>query len=85
VINLHLRNEFFYKLEKYLKVHLFNLQIYAGWGIWHYFIVALCGLLSLAEASTSLTVPIIAPLIACDLKLNRDQAAMPIATSNFGI
>ncbi|XP_011873769.1 PREDICTED: synaptic vesicle 2-related protein-like isoform X2 [Vollenhovia emeryi] len=56
-----------------------------GWGIWHYFVVALCGLLSLAEASTSLTVPTVAPLIACDLKLNRDQATMPIATSSFGM
>ncbi|KYN32760.1 Synaptic vesicle glycoprotein 2A, partial [Trachymyrmex septentrionalis] len=55
-----------------------------GWGIWHYFIVTLCGLLSLAEASTSLTVPIVAPLIACDLKLNRD-AIMPIATSSLGM
>lgn len=58
---------------------------FKGWGVWHYFIVALCGLLSLAEASTSLTVPIVVPLIACDLKLNRDQATMPIATSSFGI
>ncbi|XP_018305499.1 synaptic vesicle 2-related protein [Mycetomoellerius zeteki] len=56
-----------------------------GWGIWHYFIITLCGLLSLAEASTSLTVPIVAPLIACDLKLNKDNAIMPIATSNFGM
>lgn len=45
----------------------------------------MCGLLSLAEASTSLTVPIVAPLIACDFKLSREQATMPVATSSFGI
>lgn len=58
---------------------------FQGWGVWHYFIVILSGLLSLAEASTSLTVPIVAPLIACDLKLTKDQATMPIAISSFGI
>jgi len=56
-----------------------------GWGTWHYFLVFLCGLLSLAEASTSLTVPIVAPLIACDFKLSREQATIPVATSSFGI
>ncbi|XP_072767029.1 synaptic vesicle 2-related protein [Anoplolepis gracilipes] len=56
-----------------------------GWGIWHYFVVALCGLVSFAEASTSLTVPIVTPLIECDLKFNRDQATMPVATSSFGM
>ncbi|KAM0727149.1 Synaptic vesicle 2-related protein [Formica fusca] len=56
-----------------------------GWGVWHYFVVALCGLVSFAEASTSLTVPIVVPLIECDLKLNRDQAIMPVATSSFGM
>ncbi|EZA57226.1 Synaptic vesicle 2-related protein [Ooceraea biroi] len=57
----------------------------AGWGIWHYFVVTLCGLLSLAEASTSLTVPIVAPLIACDFKLSREQATVAVATSSFGM
>ncbi|KAH0952841.1 hypothetical protein HN011_001380 [Eciton burchellii] len=56
-----------------------------GWGTWHYFLVLLCGLLSLAEASTSLTVPIVAPLIACDFKLSREQATIPVATSSFGM
>ncbi|XP_029172698.1 putative transporter SVOPL [Nylanderia fulva] len=56
-----------------------------GWGIWHYFVVTLCGLLSFAEANTSLTIPIVAPLIECDLKLNRDQVALLVATSSFGM
>lgn len=62
-----------------------RLKFNIGWGVWHYFVVALCGLVSFAEASTSLTVPIVAPLIECDLKLNKDQATMPVATSSFGI
>nr|XP_012221287.1 PREDICTED: synaptic vesicle 2-related protein-like [Linepithema humile] len=56
-----------------------------GWGLWHYFLIILCGLISLAEASTSLTVPIVAPIIACDLKLSKDQAIMPIAISSLGM
>ncbi|XP_014474143.1 PREDICTED: putative niacin/nicotinamide transporter NaiP [Dinoponera quadriceps] len=56
-----------------------------GWGIYHYFLIILSGLLSLAEASTSLTVPIVAPFLLCEFKLNKDQATMPVATSSFGM
>lgn len=64
---------------------MYILFLDAGWGIYHYFLIILCGLLSLAEASTSLTVPVIAPLLACDFKLNPNQAVMPVATSSLGI
>ncbi|KAL0104080.1 hypothetical protein PUN28_017049 [Cardiocondyla obscurior] len=56
-----------------------------GWGIWHYFTVCLCGLLSFAEGNTSLIVPIVAPLIACDLRLDKYQTMMPITTHSLGM
>ncbi|XP_015590458.2 organic cation/carnitine transporter 7 [Cephus cinctus] len=43
-----------------------------GWGLCNYFLIVLCGMCTLAEAGASLTVPIIVPLLTCDLKLNKN-------------
>ncbi|XP_034951996.1 synaptic vesicle glycoprotein 2B-like [Chelonus insularis] len=56
-----------------------------GWGLCHYVLIGLCALATLAEAVATLTVLIVTPLLACDLKFNKNDIMALNATSSLGM
>ncbi|XP_043289315.1 putative transporter SVOPL [Venturia canescens] len=56
-----------------------------GWGLCHYFLVGICGLCSLAEASASLVVLVVTPLLACDLHFEKSDVMTLNAILSLGM